>query len=131
MKYELTKDLESGNTLIDQEHRELLAAVNQLMDACASGKGRAAIDPTVKFLLSYVDKHFADEERLQVQSKYPGYAAHKQFHESYKTTLRQIAGAIPATPSIADLSKLNAHIGVLVAHIRSEDKRLAAYLRQA
>ncbi len=131
MKYELTKDLVSGNTLIDQEHRELLEAVNRLMDACASGKGRAAIDSTVKFLLEYVDKHFADEERLQVQSKYPGYAGHKQFHEGYKATLRQIASAIPEAPSIADLSKLNAHVGVLVAHIKSEDKKLAAYLQQA
>ena len=39
MKYTLTKDLETGNTLIDTEHRELFAAVNNLMDACSQGKG--------------------------------------------------------------------------------------------
>ena len=34
MKYELTKDLETGNRIIDNEHRELLNAVNALLDAC-------------------------------------------------------------------------------------------------
>ena len=38
MRYELTKDLETGNATIDREHRELFDAVNKLMDACGSGK---------------------------------------------------------------------------------------------
>ena len=42
MRYELTKDLETGNATIDREHRELFDAVNKLMDACGSGQGRAS-----------------------------------------------------------------------------------------
>ena len=123
MKYEVTKDLETGNAIIDGEHRELFRAVNSLMDACGKGQGRAALDPTIKFLLDYVDKHFAHEEQLQ--------AAHKQFHAAYKTKLREIANKIPATgPSIADLGALNGHIAVLVNHIKSEDKRLGAFLNK-
>ena len=33
MRYELTKELETGNAIIDGEHRELFNAVNSLMDA--------------------------------------------------------------------------------------------------
>ena len=72
MKYELTKELETGNSIIDREHRELFQAVNQLMDSCGYGKGRAAMEPAIKFLLDYVDKHFAHEEQLQQASGYPG-----------------------------------------------------------
>ena len=89
MKYELTKELETGNSIIDGEHRELFRAVNSLMDACGKGQGRAALDPTIKFLLDYVDKHFAHEEQLQARSNYPGITAHKQFHAAYKTKLRE------------------------------------------
>lgn len=129
MKYELTKDLECGNAIIDNEHRELFAAVNKLMDACSKGQGRTSIEPTMKFLLNYVDKHFAHEEELQRKSSYPGLAAHKQFHITYTRKLRELAAAIPAAgPSIADLSSLNQHISLLVTHIRSEDKRLGAFL---
>ena len=118
MKYEVTKDLETGNAIIDGEHRELFRAVNSLMDAC--GKGQ-----------DYVDKHFAHEEQLQARSNYPGITAHKQFHAAYKTKLREIANKIPATgPSIADLGALNGHIAVLVNHIKSEDKRLGAFLNK-
>lgn len=79
MKYELTPDLLTGNALIDSEHRQLFAAINDLMDACSQGKGRDKILSTAKFLTGYVAKHFGDEEQLQMRSKYPNYPAHKQF----------------------------------------------------
>lgn len=40
MKYELTKDLETGNLTIDREHKELFNAVNDMMDAWFQGKGK-------------------------------------------------------------------------------------------
>ena len=52
MKYELTKDLETGNAIIDGEHRELFRAVNALIDACGKGQGRSAMEPALKFLLA-------------------------------------------------------------------------------
>ena len=57
MKYELTKDLETGNTLIDSEHRQLFAVINKLLDACSQGKGRDQITSTVQYLNDYVSKH--------------------------------------------------------------------------
>ncbi len=130
MKYELTKDLETGNAVIDREHRELFAAVNRLLDACSSGKGRATLEPTIKFLLNYVDKHFAHEEDLQKKYNYPGKPSHTIFHEGYKKKLRELAGAIPASgPGVNDLANINNHIGVLVTHIRTEDKKLGAFLK--
>ena len=129
MRYELTKDLESGNATIDREHRELFDAVNRLMDACAKGQGRASIEPTLKFLLDYVNRHFAHEEQLHQQSGCPDLAAHKQFHVTYTQKLRQLAAAIPpAGPSIADLAAINQHISLLVSHIRTTDKKVGSYI---
>ena len=131
IKYELTKDLETGNATIDKEHRELFQAVNTLMDACGKGQGRAAIEPALRFLLDYVNKHFAHEEQLQSQSGYPNLAGHKQFHEGYKRKLQDIAAKIPpAGPGVADLNNLNMHIGTLIIHIKIEDKKLGAFLKQ-
>ena len=131
IKYELTKDLETGNATIDREHRELFQAVNTLMDACGKGQGRAAIEPALKILLDYVNRHFAHEEQLQTQSGYPNYAGHKQFHEGYKRKLQDIAAQIPAAgPGVADLNNLNMHIGKLVSHIKIEDKKLGAFLKK-
>ena len=110
MKYELTSDLMTGNSLIDAEHKQLFDAINDLMDACAQG----------------------DEEKLQVQSKYPGYAAHKQFHDGYKRQLSQTTQALIAEgPTVKALGDLNRIVGVLVSHIRIEDKKLARHVKGA
>ena len=130
MVYELTKDLETGNAMIDSEHRELLRAVNKLMEECGKGKGRAQLESTLKFLLDYVDKHFGHEEQLQKSSGYPNMTAHYQFHENYKRKLKDIANHIPATaPTVSDLASLNAHISILISHIQTEDKRLGSFLK--
>ena len=130
MKYELTKELETGNSIIDSEHRELFAAINRLMDACSVGKGRSTLVPTLDFLEKYVDTHFAHEEQLQQQNKYPDYSAHRTFHENFKRKLHEISAEIPsAGPTLKDMSALNMHIGTLISHIRIDDKKLGAFLK--
>lgn len=132
MRYELTKDLETGNVLIDGEHRELFRMINDLQDACAQGKGRERIASSAKFLVDYVHKHFGDEEALQKRTNYSSYPLHFQFHENYKKQLAATAQELSATEvSIASLAKLNQMIGTLISHIRIEDKKLAAHVKSA
>lgn len=131
MHYEVTPDLVTGNNLIDSEHRQLFAAVNDLMDACSRGEGRAKIENTVRFLIDYVAKHFRDEEDLQVRSKYPAYPTHKVFHDGYRRQLSDTAQELLQQGStVKALGDLNRVVGVLVSHIRTEDKRLAKHVRE-
>lgn len=46
MRYEHTKELETGNALIDKEHREPLNAVNDMLDACGKGQGSSSVQKT-------------------------------------------------------------------------------------
>lgn len=130
MRYELTQELLTGNALIDTEHKQLFDAINALMDACAQGAGRARIEQTVNFLNSYVNKHFSDEERLQVSSKYPGYQTHKNFHEGYKRQLAEATVALEKEgPTVKALGTVNQVVGILISHIRTEDKKLARHVK--
>ena len=130
MKYELTPDLTTGNQLIDSQHRQLFEAVNKLMDACSTGKGRTQIQETVTFLSNYVVKHFKDEERLQTQSNYPGYAGHKQFHDGYRRQLADTAAELLREgPTVKALGDLNRAVATLVTHIRTEDRRMARHVQ--
>ena len=130
-RYELTDDLLTGNELIDSEHRQLFDAVNDLMDACGQGTGRDKIRNTAEFLVDYVDKHFSDEENLQKKCAYPQYKSHHTFHIKYKQRLREVVNAFETQGgAIASLGELNQTVGILISHIRSEDKWLAAYLRE-
>lgn len=130
MKYTLTPDLITGNPLIDSQHRLLLDSVNNLMDACSSGKGREQIQSTLTFLNDYVTKHFRDEERLQMQTSYPGYSEHKKFHEGYRQMLAATSQQLLQDgPTIKTLGELNRIVAILVSHIRNEDKRLARHIQ--
>lgn len=132
MRYELTPDLLTGNQLIDTEHKQLFAAINSMLDACSQGKGRDNLMQTVNFLNSYVQKHFGDEERLQVTSKYPNYAPHKTFHDGYRRKLMDATNALLSEgTSMRALGQVNQLAGVLISHIRTEDRKLAQFLKNA
>lgn len=129
-RYEVTPDLETGNDLIDSEHRMLFDAINDLMDACSSGQGRNKIGETADFLADYVDKHFADEEDLQRKNHYPHYQQHHNFHVNYKQKIRELANEIRTDgPNVKNLGAINTQASVLINHIRHEDKRLAAFIK--
>lgn len=131
MKYELTPDLITGNALIDSEHKQLFDAINALLDACSKGKGRDQLMETVDFLNRYVERHFGDEEKLQVSSKYPGYSSHKIFHDGYKRQMRQTTQELLAEgATVKSLGQLNQVAGILVSHIRTEDRKLAKHLKE-
>ena len=90
MAFSFTKDLETGNVQIDAEHKQLIAAVNALLEACQQGKGRAQLESAINFLADYTKTHFAHEERLQQSCRYPQYEAHKKWHTDFIAQIQQL-----------------------------------------
>lgn len=131
MAYQFTKDLETGNPAIDSEHRQLIQAVNNLLNACSSGKGRDELAKTTRFLADYTARHFANEERLQKQSGYPDYINHRRLHEEFKKVVADLVRQLDKEgPTVVLVGQVNSAIaGWLVKHIKQEDIKLAAYLR--
>lgn len=131
MAYQMTPDLLTGNSLIDTEHKQLFDAINSLLDACSKGQGRTEIEKTTKFLYDYTSKHFADEEKLQIQSRYPEYQTHKQLHEGFKKSVLELNKKLTEQgATVALVGEVNSLIaGWLINHIKREDKKLAEYLK--
>lgn len=131
MAYTFTKDLETGNALIDSEHRQLFDAINNLLEACSEGKGRANLESTAQFLLDYTKKHFADEEKLQLQTKYPDYQNHKRYHSEFVKTVKDLVDELHREgPTIAMVGKVNKIIaGWLINHIKREDVKIAQHIK--
>lgn len=132
MAYSWDKSLETGNLEIDSQHRSLVGAVNNLLDACSQGKGRVEVEQTLKFLQDYVVKHFSDEEKLQIKSNYPDYKAHKEKHEAFKKEVNAIAEEYKKGGATIQLvAKVNSSVaGWLISHIKSEDKKVAAHIKK-
>lgn len=130
MSFAWTPDLATGSSFIDNQHKKLFAAADALFSACQLGKEKQEVEETMRFLLEYTDKHFTDEEALQKQYAYPEYPAHKQIHDEFKKTARELAEKLYRDgPSDELISEVYITIGNwLISHIRGEDVKMAAHI---
>ena len=124
MAFTWTKDLETGNAQIDREHQELIRALNDLFAACSVGNGRSELSRTLDFLEQYT-------KTLQIQSRYPDYAAHKKLHEGFVKTVSQLSAKLKAEgPTIQLVGEINQQLGNwLVNHIKKEDVKVARHIQ--
>lgn len=131
MAYSWDKSLETGNLTIDTQHKSIIKAINDLLDACSKGKGRVEVEKTLKFLQDYVIKHFSDEEKLQLKYNYPDYKAHREKHEAFKKVVKDIVDEYNKSgASIQLVAKVNSSVaGWLISHIKIEDKKVAAHIK--
>ena len=130
--YEWNEDLATGNALIDKQHKQLIQSLNDLLQASRTGKGCLEVQNTLEFLLAYTIKHFADEEKLQQESDYPDYLTHREYHNEFKGVARSLADKMNQNGASEELvAMVYESVGEwLVNHIKGDDFRLAAHLRQ-
>ncbi|GHS93560.1 hypothetical protein FACS1894107_12020 [Planctomycetales bacterium] len=131
-QYEWTADLETGNELIDSQHKQLIQAINDLLRACAGGEGRAVIADTMDFLESYTAKHFGEEEDLQRQFAYPDVPQHRILHSGFKQVVAKIGHELQTEGATVEMvMRINRDVaGWLINHIKKEDTKVAAHIKQ-
>ncbi len=115
---------------IDNQHKELFNRINNLLDACAQGRGREEIKRTLDFLSDYVITHFGTEEKLMNKHNYPDYASHKERHEQFKKEFAELKMKIEkeATGLLTTLGTNHLLIDWWLNHIGKVDKTLGAFL---
>ena len=131
-RYEWDESWETGNQLIDSQHKEFIRRINNLLEACSLGKGRDEIFSAAQFLTEYTDKHFGDEEKLQKQYAYPDRVNHKKMHEGFKKTVKEINERLEKEgSSVALVGKINSDVaGWLINHIKKQDVKVAMHIEE-
>ena len=132
MQYEWSSALETGYPEIDEEHKQLVSTLNDLLIACGCGGHRSELKKTLDFLVSYTVKHFADEESFQLRYKYPDYERHKQLHENFKAVATDLARRLlEEGATISLLAEVQSSLGDwLVNHIKGEDLNIGLHARE-
>lgn len=125
-----TPALALGHAEIDAQHQELFRRVARLVDAMSAGGDQAVVVRLFDFLGTYAVDHFAAEERLMVESSFPGYTVHKAAHERFirdYEELRKLHRDSGANAAVA----IKAHTWLsewLRTHIGRTDLMLARHL---
>ena len=133
MSITFDKSLETGNELIDSQHRELIARVNKLTDECTVGREKNVAIQTLDFLLDYTEFHFGAEEKLQEEVGYPGLAEHKTLHAGFVKSVNELREMLEEEegPTEAFVAAVKKNVvDWLVHHIQGCDKKIAEFIRE-
>ena len=88
MRAYFDETLFTGNTTIDEQHKELIDRINKLMILCENEKpAKKEAIKMLEYLADYTEYHFAEEEKLQEEIEYPGRKEHKQKHDELRRTV--------------------------------------------
>ncbi len=132
MKIEWREYLAVGVKEIDDQHKELFNRFNALLEACDAGKGKEEVSGLLDFLDTYVRVHFAAEEKLQAESGFPDYAAHREMHQGFVDELTRLKEEFRTHGPLPRLVATTNWVGVgwLMDHISRKDTKVGEHLRK-
>ncbi len=125
------ESLSIGIAGIDNQHKELISRFDRFLKACETDKGGVELNNSLDFLKDYSIKHFRDEEKLQLDHKYPGYETHRKEHESFIVNLEKIRSEIDREGATLHhiIAINNMLIKWLVDHISASDGAIGTFLK--
>lgn len=132
MSIAFDKSLETGNDLIDTQHKELIERVNKLTTECVPGKEKNVAIQTLDFLMDYTDFHFSAEETLQKENGYPEFARHQEQHVQFVKAVDELREMLEEEegPSEEFVAAVKKNVEEwLKNHIKTWDTAVAEYVR--
>ena len=127
--FEWQQEFSVGIPSIDGQHQNLFKIARELHDAMSKGHGRQASGLLLDRLVQYTTVHFAHEERLMQQHRYPAYPAHKAEHDALTKKVIDFQkefeqGRVSLTVELLHFLK-----GWLEHHIKESDQRYSPFLK--
>jgi hemerythrin len=125
-----TPQLSVGVEEIDAQHRELFRRVDLFLAAMAERRGARELEPLLRYLRTYAQEHFAQEQQLMEFSGYAALGDHLEEHQAFESRCEELADELAGTgPTLGLAREL---VGLLVewlsAHVSTTDRRFGAYL---
>ncbi len=121
----------TGNKMIDEQHRELIEKINQLVQSCEQGREKVKAIKMLHYLADYADLHFNEEEALQERIQYPGLLEHRQKHEDFRRSVSELFEMLEEEEGPSERFVEAVHRNVtewLYGHIKGFDVSVASYM---
>ena len=130
---ELLPSLYTRNEVVDVQHKELIKRINDLYAALASedeATRAAKAEETLNFLAEYTVFHFASEEELMQNAKYPLFTEHKAKHDAFVETVKGLhADLVAGGPTDAFAEKVEEEVtNWLINHIKGTDMQAIEWI---
>ena len=125
------ESLRTGNAMIDEQHRELIEKINQLVQSYGQSREKVKAIKMLHYLADYTDFHFNEEENLQERVGYPGLEEHRQKHEEFLKAVGELFEMLEEEEGPSERFVEAVHRNVtewLYGHIKGYDVSVASYM---
>lgn len=119
---------ESGNDVIDHEHRALFDRANDLLTKLLAEYPTKEVSKLVDAFIREVEAHFLHEEAIIAAAGFPGAAAHAHVHRKLIADAASLAEQLRnGILEVGELFQFLAH-DVIAKHLLGEDREFFVYL---
>ena len=117
-----------NNSEIDEQHKKLVALLNQLHDAMGQGKSREVLGEIFNELVLYTKSHFKSEENHMLNKNYPDFTIHRLEHQKLTNQVLKLKQDFDSGKAVISIELLNFLKEWLKKHILESDKKYVPYL---
>ena len=113
----------SGFASIDEQHKELIALINELLDRLAADCPLKSVRYYLAEIHHLIAIHFEDEEQIMQATKYRGTATHKNDHDRLLLRIRAIIDEVEqARPNLSKQQLARTLDDWFSVHFRTHDR---------
>jgi hemerythrin-like metal-binding protein len=125
-----TEQMRVDVKLLDNDHKRLAILTNDLYAGVTTGRAKLLLVRDFETLAGQIRDHFAREEQLFAEFRYPGAAIHAQQHDILTDRIRDLRARFKRETELAGLLEImNLLKGWLFGHIQSSDQKYVPYLK--
>jgi len=121
--------LQLGIGQIDDQHKQLVAMINDLHRAMKQRQTMAVMGGILERLVNYTVYHFGTEEKLFQKHGYPEYDQHKKIHENLVDKVKEFKAKVDRGDSTISMELMDFLKDWLVNHIKGTDKKYVPFLQ--
>ena len=126
------KSLNTGIHWIDEQHRQLLKHLEDMLNAIINKKCQEKVKSLITFLSNYVRTHFKTERSCMIRNNYPNFLIHELQHREFFEKLKEIEKQYALHGSSRELAmKIEKELWEWYkTHICKYDKNFSEFLQQ-
>ncbi len=123
-----TEDLSTSIDEIDDKQKELIRRVGLLLNTFDVRRGPEEVGRFLGYLQDHVVTHFEMEEQYMLLHSYPGYAAHREEHRRFVSTVSDLREKFVKDGGNSRVI-LRAAVNLVTHHIRTTDKAMGDFIK--
>ncbi|MGA2890243.1 MAG: bacteriohemerythrin [Terracidiphilus sp.] len=119
-----------GVQSLDKEHAALFEILNGLYDAMKKGQAQVVTGPLLNKLVDYTRRHFATEEAIMTNTRFPKLAEHRTEHHSLIKQVEQFVSRFERGDVMLSIDLFNFLRDWLSTHILKMDKGYSFWMNE-